>query len=55
MEITKTVELKNFVRLVMKNIWSSFNPVWKNMLQVHKISYKQIVPVLFQCFLKVLE
>ena len=30
MEITKTVELKNIMLLVMKKIWSSVNPVCKN-------------------------
>ena len=36
----------------MKNIWSLVNLVCKNM---SKIMSKQIVPMLFQCFLKALE
>ena len=38
----KTVELKNIVHLVAKKIWSSVNPVYKNMSQVHKITLEQI-------------
>ena len=35
----------------MKSMWSSVNPVCQNMSQVRKIMFKQVVPVLFQCFL----
>ena len=38
-----------------RTIWSSVNPVWKNMSQVLKITIKQIVPAMFQYFLKTLE
>ena len=39
----------------MEYIWNSVNPVWQNMFQVYKNTYRQIVPVLFQSFLKALE
>ena len=55
LEIKKTVELKIIVLLVMKNIWSPVNPLSIKMSQVHKITFKKIVSVLFQCFLKALE
>ena len=51
----KTVELKNVVPLVMKNMWNSVNSLYKNMPQVCKIMFKEIAPVLFECFLKALE
>ena len=54
LEITETVELKNLL-LGMKNIENSVNSVCKNMCHIYKIMFKQIVPVLFQCFLKALE
>ena len=39
-----TVELKNVMLLVMKKIWSLVNPLCKNMSQVCRITFKQIVP-----------
>ena len=47
LEITKTVEPKN---LVAKKVWSPVNPRYKNMTQVYKTTFKQIVFVLLQCF-----
>ena len=50
LEIMKTMELKKcLVSSHVKNI------VCKNMSQVRKITFKQIVSVLFQCFLKALD
>ena len=46
MENLKTVGLK----IVMKNIWSLINPVCKDMSQVCKILFKQIVPEFKQSF-----
>ena len=40
--ITKRVELRNVVHLVMKNISNSGNPVCKNMFQVSKIVLKKM-------------
>ena len=48
-------ELKNIMYLVLKNIWNSVKPGCKNRSQVIKITFQQIVPVLLQCFVKVLE
>ena len=45
-EITKTLELKNVMLLVMKNIWSSVKPVCKNLFQDRKITFKQILKAL---------
>ena len=47
MEITKTVDLKNVLLLVTMKIC-------RNIFQVRKIIFKEIVPVLFQYFLKVI-
>ena len=43
-EITKTFEPKNVMPLIMENIWSSVNPLCKNLSQISKIMLTQTSP-----------
>ena len=54
-KLRRQLNQRNVVLLVTKKIWKSINPVRKNMSQVYKIMFKQIVPVFLQCFLKALN